>query len=90
MPDYPFEAEPGKGTGQIRKLIDTDGDGRVDKAVVFADKITEGTSILPWKGGLIITAAPNIYYLKDTNGDGKLIKKNYCSRASSPKTLKHR
>src|SRR5690242_20542890 len=24
MPDYPFEAELGKGTGQIRKLIDTD------------------------------------------------------------------
>ncbi|GAB3916775.1 PVC-type heme-binding CxxCH protein [Mucilaginibacter boryungensis] len=71
MPDYPFEVEPGKGKGQIRKLIDTDGDGRVDKAVVFADHITEGTSILPWKGGLIITAAPYILYLKDTNGDGK-------------------
>ncbi|MES2378857.1 MAG: PVC-type heme-binding CxxCH protein [Bacteroidota bacterium] len=75
MPDYPFEAQDGKGTGQIRKLIDTDGDGRVDKAVVFADHITEGTSILPWKGGLIITAAPYIYYFKDTNGDGKADKR---------------
>jgi putative membrane-bound dehydrogenase-like protein len=27
--------------------------------------------MLPWKGGLIVTAAPNIIYLKDTNGDGK-------------------
>jgi putative membrane-bound dehydrogenase-like protein len=75
MPDYPFEVEPGKGKGQIRKLIDTDGDGRIDKAVIFADNITEGTSILPWKGGLIVTAAPYIYYLKDTNGDGKADKK---------------
>lgn len=75
MPDYPFEAEDGKGHGQIRKLIDTDGDGRIDKMTVFAENITEGTSILPWKGGLIITAAPYIYYLKDTNGDGKADKR---------------
>jgi putative membrane-bound dehydrogenase-like protein len=27
--------------------------------------------MLFWKGGLIVTAAPNILYLKDTNGDGK-------------------
>jgi putative membrane-bound dehydrogenase-like protein len=27
--------------------------------------------MLPGKGGLIVTAAPNIIYLKDTNGDGK-------------------
>jgi putative membrane-bound dehydrogenase-like protein len=27
--------------------------------------------MLFWKGGLIVTAAPNILYLKDTDGDGK-------------------
>jgi len=27
--------------------------------------------MLFWKGGLIVTAAPHILYLKDTNGDGK-------------------
>jgi hypothetical protein len=26
---------------------------------------------MPWKGGLIVTTAPEILYLKDTNGDGK-------------------
>ncbi len=71
MPDYPFEVEPGKGHGRIKILKDTDGDGRIDKAVIFAENVTEGTSVLPWKGGLIVTAAPNILYLKDTNGDGK-------------------
>ena len=71
MPDYPFEVEPGKGHGRIRILKDTNGDGRVDKSIIFAENVTEATSILPWKGGLIVTAAPDILYLKDTNGDGK-------------------
>jgi putative membrane-bound dehydrogenase-like protein len=71
MPDYPYEVEPGKGYGRIRILKDTDGDGIIDQSVIFAENVTEATSMLPWKGGLIITAAPNILYLKDTNGDGK-------------------
>jgi len=71
MPDYPYEVEPGKGHGRIRLLKDTDGDGKIDKSIIFAENITEGTSMLFWKGGLIVTAAPNILYLKDTDGDGK-------------------
>jgi putative membrane-bound dehydrogenase-like protein len=71
MPDYPYEVEPGKGHGRIRILKDTNGDGKIDKSIIFAENVTEATSILPWKGGLIVTAAPNILYLKDNNGDGK-------------------
>jgi len=71
MPDYPYEVEPSKGFGRIRILKDTDGDGKIDKSIIFAENVTEATSMLPWKGGLIVTAAPNILYLKDTNGDGK-------------------
>lgn len=75
MPDYPYEVEPGKGSGRIRILKDTNGDGRIDKSITFAENVTEGTSILPWKGGLIVTAAPDILYLKDTDGDGKADKR---------------
>nr|WKN37295.1 dehydrogenase [Tunicatimonas sp. TK19036] len=71
MPDYPYKPEEGKGQGRIKVLIDTDQDGRVDQATVFADKISEATSVLPWKGGLLVAAAPNILYLKDTNNDFK-------------------
>lgn len=71
MPDYPFMPENGKGTGRIKMLQDTNGDGRVDKVTVFADSILEATSMLPWKDGLIVTAAPNILYLKDTDGDSR-------------------
>ena len=70
MPDYPYEVKPGEGKGRIRLLEDTNGDGRIDQSKIFAENITEATSILPWKGGLIVTAAPDILYIKDTDGDG--------------------
>jgi putative membrane-bound dehydrogenase-like protein len=75
MPDYPFMPEQGKGEGRIRFLQDTDGDGRIDNRVIFADSILEATSMLPWKGGLIVTAAPHILYLQDTDGDFRADKK---------------
>ena len=69
MPDYPFKPEPGQEVGRIRLLVDSDGDGNIDKSVIFADKLSEATSILPWKGGLLVAAAPHILLLKDTNND---------------------
>jgi hypothetical protein len=58
-PDYPFKPEPGKGKGSIRMLTDSSGDGKIDKSVIFADSISEATSVLPWKGGLLVTTAPS-------------------------------
>ncbi|QDK81642.1 dehydrogenase [Spirosoma sp. KCTC 42546] len=69
MPDYPAKPEDGSLGGAIRMLTDTNGDGRMDSATVFADHLSEATSILPWQGGLLVTAAPNILFLKDTTGD---------------------
>lgn len=69
MPDYPTKPENGTLNGSIRMLIDSNGDGRIDSSTVFADHLSEATSILPWEGGLLVTAAPNIWFLKDTTGD---------------------
>lgn len=71
MPDYPFPPEDGSGNGVIKKLLDTNGDGVMDDFTIFADQILDATSILPWKDGMLVTAAPHIWYMKDTNGDGK-------------------
>lgn len=71
MPDYPYPPEDGSGQGVIKKLLDTDGDGVMDDFTIFADKILDATSILPWKDGLLVTAAPQIWYMEDTNGDGQ-------------------
>ena len=69
MGDYPDNAEAGKAKGRIRVLKDINHDGTIDSAIVFTDNLPSATSMLPWKGGLIVTAAPDILYLKDTTGD---------------------
>ncbi len=66
-PDDPPPGEP--PLSRIKYLEDLDGDGTVDLHTVFADGLLAVEGIAPWKGGLIATAAPDILYLKDTNGD---------------------
>src|ERR1051325_763418 len=56
--------------GRIRMLTDTDGDGRFDKATVYADNLPWPTAVICWKGGIFVGATPSIFYFKDTNGDG--------------------
>jgi putative membrane-bound dehydrogenase-like protein len=57
--------------GRIRKLIDTDGDGVFDQSFVFADGLSWPTGVCCYKGGIFVTATPDIWYFKDTDGDNK-------------------
>jgi putative membrane-bound dehydrogenase-like protein len=72
MLDYPTEPPQGKpARSRIRLLEDTDGDGKIDRATIFAENVLDVSGLMPWKGGLIVTSAPDILYMKDTDGDGK-------------------
>lgn len=68
-PGYPLNPE-GK-LGRIILLEDTNRDGRPDRRTVFADKLTMPTGVLRWKKGVLVTDAPDVLYLEDTDGDGK-------------------
>src|SRR5262249_28735566 len=46
--------------GQVRLLVDEDGDGRFDRASVFADGLSWPTAIACWDGGVFVGAAPDI------------------------------
>ena len=73
-PGYPFLPGDGKAVptlGRVALLEDADGDGRFEKRTTFAEGFTFPNGILPWKGGIFLTCAPDIWYLKDTTGDGK-------------------
>lgn len=72
MLDYPEDPPPGKpARSRIKLLEDNDGDGKYENAVVFADQVLQVSGLLPWKGGLLVTAAPDIFWMKDNDGDGK-------------------
>ncbi|HVY72333.1 MAG TPA: PVC-type heme-binding CxxCH protein [Verrucomicrobiae bacterium] len=66
MRDYP-NANTG---GQIRLLSNPDKRGHYQTVNVFADKLPFPNSVLPWKDGVLVTAAPDLWFLRDTNGDG--------------------
>src|ERR1051325_3487537 len=72
MLDYPDDPPAGKpARSRIRLLEDTNGDGKIDRSVIFAENVLAVSGFMPWKGGLIVTSAPDILYMKDTDGDGK-------------------
>lgn len=52
-------------------LEDTDGDGKADKATVFAEGLFIPTGIEPGDGGCYVANSTEIVHLKDTKGDGK-------------------
>lgn len=54
---------------RISILSDTDGDGIMDSKKVFADNIELVNSFVFHKNGVIATAAPDIWFFEDTNGD---------------------
>lgn len=55
---------------RIRHLTDSDGDGTYDRATIYADQLLWPTAIYPYKDGLFVADAPDIYYYKDLDGDG--------------------
>jgi putative membrane-bound dehydrogenase-like protein len=67
----PLEGEPAaKPQGVIALLADADGDGRYDTRTDFATGLTYPNGVMVWDGGVFVTVAPDLLYLKDTNGDG--------------------
>ena len=72
MFDYPDDPPAGKpARSRIRVLENLNGDGKTWRSSIFAENVLAVSGFMPWKGGLIVTSAPDILFLKDTNGDGK-------------------
>ena len=72
MADYPLGLDDqGKPGGRVRFLTDSDGDGKYDKSTVFLDGLNFPSGIMTWRKGVLITAAPEVFYAEDTDGDGR-------------------
>src|SRR3954447_13847615 len=68
MHGYPLDTT---GSGVIKLLTDTNGDGMPDKSTVFEDHLRLPTGIMRWKKGFMVVDVPDVLYLEDSNGDGK-------------------
>ncbi|MFO0977285.1 MAG: neutral/alkaline non-lysosomal ceramidase N-terminal domain-containing protein [Planctomycetaceae bacterium] len=56
-------------SGRVRLLEDTDHNGVYDKATTFLDNLAFPNGIHCWRGGVIVTMAPEVFYAEDTSGD---------------------
>jgi putative membrane-bound dehydrogenase-like protein len=66
---YPLEV---KGRiGRVKLLEDSDGDGKPERTSTFADELVMPTGVMRWKKGILVTDPPYLWYLEDTDGDGK-------------------
>ncbi|MEX0711295.1 MAG: PVC-type heme-binding CxxCH protein [Pirellulales bacterium] len=81
MSDYPYtdkstdrpfvERTTDLPLGRLRLLEDKDGDGVFDASTIFADGLSWPTGLALWQGGVYVAATPDIWYLRDSDGDGR-------------------
>lgn len=69
LPEKPEQARP-EPISRVRLLFDDNGDGRFDRSTVFLDKLDWPTAVCCYRGGVFIADAPDIWYARDTDGDG--------------------
>ncbi|MCC9655421.1 ThuA domain-containing protein [Rhodopirellula sp. JC737] len=70
--DYPNELQPkGDGRDRIRICEDTDHDGVADKFTLFAEGLSIPTTLVCYRGGVIVQDGQETVYLKDVDGDDK-------------------
>ena len=70
MIDYPEGLDgKGQGGGRVSVLRDLDKDGVYDQATVMVDGLNFPTGVMAWRDGVLITAAPDILFVQDTDGD---------------------
>ncbi len=70
-PTYPHWNPRGKMNDKILIFPDDNGDGKADTVKVFADGLNSVTGFVFWNGGVIVAAPPELYFMKDTDGDDR-------------------
>lgn len=60
--------------GRVSRLEDTDGDGKMDKAIPFVDNLIMPRSVTAFGDGVIVAVPPKLTWYRDTDGDGKVDK----------------
>ncbi len=59
-----------KPVSRVVKLVDTNGDGRMDQATTYLDNLVLPRAILTLDNKVLIGEPPHLWLCEDTNGDG--------------------
>jgi putative heme-binding domain-containing protein len=70
-PSYPHWNPTQERRDAILIFPDEDQDGKADECIVFADELNSVTGFEFWGGGVLVAAPPEIWFLKDTDGDDR-------------------
>ncbi len=70
-PSYPHARAGDPLEDKLLILEDQDGDGQADVCKVFADNLHNPTGFEFWNDGVFVACAPDLLFLKDTNGDDR-------------------
>ena len=70
-PSYPHWQPKSDPSDKILIFEDTDGDGVADKVKTFAGGLENPTGFEFYNGGIVVAQGPDIWFMKDTDGDDK-------------------
>jgi putative heme-binding domain-containing protein len=68
---YPHWKPKDELNDRLLILQDADGDGWAEKCITFADKLHNITGFEFWGAGVFVAQAPDLLFLKDTDGDDR-------------------
>jgi putative heme-binding domain-containing protein len=75
--EYPWPAkDPAAARDAIIILEDFDASGRARKVTRFAETLNIPIGLYPYKNGVIAYSIPNVWFIQDTDGDGKADKRD--------------
>ncbi len=70
-PTYPHWNPLEAMNDKLLILPDDNQDGVADRCITFADGLHNPTGFEFWNGGVLVAMAPDIFFLKDTDGDDR-------------------
>lgn len=70
-PSYPELRPTDTVFDKLLVFEDTNNDGKADKVTTFLDDLNCPTGFQFYKDGVLVMQAPDLWFVRDTNGDGK-------------------
>ncbi|PYJ97186.1 MAG: dehydrogenase, partial [Verrucomicrobia bacterium] len=67
--NYPERTPTSKTGDSLLIFEDTNGDGKADKVIHFLDGLNCPTGFQFYKDGVLVMQAPDLWFVRDTNGD---------------------